>query len=405
MYLGSNRWRMTKKPPRRPNLWRIGFLLLLIGGAIYLNQFIVPHIPPPFIPTATATRSPASFAQEAEALFREGKLAATEDAYRRAIRVDPSNADLHIALARTQVFSRKYNEALESAQNALLLSPQDPMAWAVYGWVLDYLPGRVDEAERAERQALERDPGLPLANAYLAEILSDQGEWQDASTVARQALAASPDLMESHRAMGYVYESTANYDKAIEEYKAAVAIHPNLATLYISLGNNYRALGDVNGAVDSYLRATALDPANPEPYSSIARTYAGDGQFGKAAQYAEQAVGWNMLDPRLHGLLGVMYYHNNQFEKALPELNLAIAGGQTDQGPVAGVPLDRGTVGEYCWTYGLALAKLDRCEEAVPLFRLVLAGIPDDELAVGNATEGLVVCKEISPTATPMPSP
>ena len=41
----------------------------------------------------------------------------------------------------------------------------------------------------------------------------------------------------------------------------------------------------------------------------------------------------------------------------------------------------------------------------MPLFRLVLAGIPDDELAVGNATEGLVVCKEISPTATPEPSP
>jgi len=152
------------------------------------------------------------------------------------------------------------------------------------------------------------------------------------------------------------------------------------------------------------VQITALDPANPEPYSSIARTYAGAGQFGKAAQYAEQAVSWNMLDPRLHGLLGVMYYHNNQFEKALPELNLAIAGGTTDQGPVAGIPLDRGTIGEYYWTYGLALAKLDRCDEAVPLFRLVLAGIPDDDLAAANATEGLVLCKEISPTATPKPS-
>jgi tetratricopeptide (TPR) repeat protein len=397
MYLGSNRWRMTKKPPRRPNMWRIGFLLLLIGGALYLNQFIVPRLPPPFLPTPTATRSPASFAQEAQGLFREGKLAAAADAYNRAIRVDPSNADLHIALSRVQVFSRKYTEALESAQNALLLSPQNPMAWSVYGWVLDYLPGRVDEAKRAVRRRWSAiRPRWPTPTWPKS---ADQGRWQDASTVARQALSAAPD--DEATAPGYV--ARAPPTTIARSKRLAAAPFSNLATLYIC--RNYRALEDVNNAVDNYLRATALDPANPEPYSSIARTYAGAGQFGKAAQYAEQAVSWNMLDPRLHGLLGVMYYHNNQFEKALPELNLAIAGGTTDQGTVAGIPLDRGTIGEYYWTYGLALAKLDRCDEAVPLFRLVLAGIPDDELAAANATEGLVICKEISPTATPKPSP
>jgi len=406
MYLGSNRWRMTKKRRRPVNLWLIALLVLLIGAGLYFQHFIVPTIPPPFLPTDTPTTSAASFAKEAADLFLSGKLNAAEQAYRQAIQADPSNADLHLSLARVLVFDRHYSDALESAQNALLLNPQYAMAWAVYGWVLDFLPNRTTDAEKAVRDALQRDPSLPYAHAYLAEILADEGEWQDASNEARQALSLAPNLMESHRAMGYVFEFTANYTQAIQEYKAAVAIQPNLATLYISLGNNYAALGDVTDAVDSYLHATALDPSDAEPYARIARTYAGAGQFGKAAQYAEQAVQYSSQDPRVHGLLGVMYYHNGDLQKAIPELSLAIAGGQTSDGQqVQGLALDSGTIGEYYWTYGLALAKLDRCPEAIPIFRLVLAGIPDDALAVTNATQGLVICNVIQPTPTPTSSP
>ncbi len=406
MYLGSNRWRMTKKRRRPVNLWLIAFLVLLIGAGLYFQRFIVPTIPPPFLPTDTPTTSAASFAKEAADLYQAGKLAAAEQAYRQAIQADPSNADLHISLARVLVFDRHYSDALESAQNALLLNPQNPMAWAVYGWVLDFLPNRTSDAENAVRNAIQRDPSLAYAHAYLAEILSDEGEWQEASNEAREALSLAPNLMESRRAMGYVYEFTANYAQAIQEYKAAVAIQPNLATLYISLGNNYVALGDVTDAVDSYLHATALDPSDAEPYARIARAYAGVGQFGKAAQYAEQAVTYSPQDPQVHGLLGVMDYHNGDLQDALPELKLAISGGETSDGQqVQGVALSDGTVGEYYWTYGLALAKLDRCPEAIPIFRLVLAGIPDDSIGVTNATQGLVICNVIQATPTPTSSP
>jgi hypothetical protein len=32
----------------------------------------------------------------------------------------------------------------------------------------------------------------------------------------------------------------------------------------------------------------------------------------------------------------------------------------------------------------------------------LLRGVPDDEVAVGNATEGLVMCGIVAPTATPV---
>jgi len=94
-------------------------------------------------------------------------------------------------------------------------------------------------------------------------------------------------------------------------------------------------------------------------------------------------------------------------EDAVIQLELAIRGGLAEDGrEVQGLPLaepgqavdDR--VVEYYYTYGLALAKLDRCEEAVRIFQALLQGVPDNEIAVFNAEEGLVICGELEPAPT-----
>ena len=82
-------------------------------------------------------------------------------------------------------------------------------------------------------------------------------------------------------------------------------------------------------------------------------------------------------------------------------------GGVAEDGTtIEGLPLDYGRVMEYYWYYGFALAKSNRCSEAVPIFQALLTGVPNDEIAVYNATEGLAICQEgldepSAPTATP----
>ena len=75
---------MTRRPKRRPNLFRIILLLILIGAALYINQVVVPATPPLFVPTATQTRSPESFINQAEELLNEGKLTQAADSYKEA---------------------------------------------------------------------------------------------------------------------------------------------------------------------------------------------------------------------------------------------------------------------------------------------------------------------------------
>jgi len=406
MYLRGNKWSVTRRPSKRSNPWRVMLLLILIGVALYFNQVIVPATPPLFIATPTPTRSPESFLNEAEQFFNEGKLTQAIAAYKQSIIADPNNPAIFVALARTQVYAGEYEEAVVNTQNALLKNPNNPMAHAVQGWALGFLEDYL-AAEAAVRKAIELDANNALAHAYYAEILVNKGNFEDfdkAAAESRLSRELGPNLMESHRARGLVllYSGTENLDQAAQEFKAALAINDKIADLHLFLGFAYRLMGENDLAVDELLAAYALNPKNADIPTEISFAYANEGQFGKASQYAEDAVSIDPATPRLHGNLGVMYYRNNDLNGAITELGLAVRGGVTPDGvAVEGLPLDYGKVAEYYWFYGFALAKSNRCAEAVPIFQALVSGVPDYELAVDNARAGLELCLQSLETPTP----
>jgi len=414
MYLRGNKWSVTRRPRRRSNPWRVLLLLILIGAALYVNQVVVPATPPLFMSTPTPTRSLESFLSEAEQFFNEGKLTQAISAYKQSIVADPNNPAIFVSLARVQVYAGEYQEAVVNAQNALLKNPNNPMAHAVEGWALGFLDDHL-AAEAAVRKALELDPDNALAHAYYAEILIGKGNFEDferAAAESRLARELDPNLMEGHRARGLVLLNFGpeNLDQAIQEFKTAIGMNDKIADLHLYLGFAYRLKGENDLAVDELLAAYALNPKNPDIPTEIAFAYANEGQFGKASQYAEDAISIDPANPKLHGNLGVMYYRNNDYGGAITELELAVSGGVTSDGvAVEGLPLDYGKTAEYYWFYGFALARSDRCAEAVPVFQALLSGVPDYELAVENARAGLDLCLEsletpdVESDATPTP--
>ncbi len=396
---------------RRPNWFRIVLLCLLILGMAYVDRFIIATRPSPFVPTPTVTRSPESYITEAEDLFKQGKLLESIASYQQAIAANPDNPSIYIAMARVQVFAGQYKDAQVSAEDALLLNPDNSMAHAVRAWSLDF-QGDYFKAEDGIKRALELDPNNALAHAYHVEILVDAfvsgtgelGGVDKAIEESKVALALAPDTLESHRARGYIYEATGNYEEAIREYQVAVTVNPNISDLHLALGRNYRFLGIYDQAIDEFSRADALNPEDPTPDLLISRTYATVGEYNKAMQYAESAVLNNPTDSNLRGNLGVMYYRNLYWPEAVTELGYVVNGGLTEDGEQINsinlVPDAR--IAEYYFTYGLGLARLNRCGEAVKIAQSLLARVPSDELAMENANEIINRCQQ-NLIETPIP--
>jgi len=401
---------------KRINWFRILLLLLLIAIGVYVNKVVIPAVPPPFIPSPTATRNPESYITEAEGLFAQGKLLQAIAVYEAAIRIKPKDSTIYVALARVQVFAGRYEDALTNAKDALLCNRNNSMAYAVRGWALVFMEDFL-ASEAALKRALELDPNNGLAHAYYAELLADMyinniGPF-DAITLAAEeskvALSLAPNTLEAHRARGYILEVTGNWEEAAREYQAAIAINGNIPFLHLELGRTYRALGVFDKAVEEFTIANTLNPTDPLPDLYISRTYAYLGQYAKAVQFAEEAVQDEPTNPDLRGNLGVRYYHNFQWPQAAEQLTFVVHGGTTEDGlTIPPLPLSNETrVVEYYFTYGLVLARLDRCTEALPIFQFILAAVPSDEIAIYNAKEGNRICEQSlkTPSPTPLVSP
>jgi tetratricopeptide (TPR) repeat protein len=394
---------MNRKRRKRANPWRIILLLILIGGAVYINQVIVPVTPPLFIPTPTPTRSPESFVNEAINYYEEGRLLQAIDAYKSSILSDPNNANNYFDLARIQILAGQYEDAQENAELGLLKNPNSPVGHSMRAWALNFQDDYL-AAEAAVKNALEVNPDSALAHAIYAEILinksySNQGDFsdiEDAIQESRTAQDLDPTMMEVRRARGIVLYATQNYEEAITEFNAANDLNNKISNTHLYLGYAYRAVGEYDLAVQAYNQANALNPGDPIPDYEASRVYFQVGEFSRAVQYAEQAVKDDPGNPLFQGNLGVMLAKDLRQQDAIDHLELAVRGGFTSDGvPVEGLPLDYSIrVIEFYSSYGLTLARTNQCEQAIPIFQTMLSLVPNDDIAVFNAEEGLRICQE-----------
>jgi tetratricopeptide (TPR) repeat protein len=420
MYLPkSSRWSMTRRK-RRPNYfaWVVFGLVLLFG--YYFNQVYLPTQPNPFMPTPTVTRSPESYLSEAEALFLDGKLFQSIDAYKEAIRSSPQDSTLYVALARVQVWAKQYDEAQTNAEAALLLNSKNALAMGVRAWALDF-QGKNSEAMDVIEEAIAIDPNNALIQSYYVEILTDAGfdYYDQAATQSRVAIALDPGIVETHRARAYLLarapdpepnpDPITNLEESIQEYEAAIQINKSIPILHMELASNYRRVQATDLAVTQYTLANTLNPSDPEPEYHIARTYAGVGDYAKAVQYAEQAVNDAPTNALYRGNYGIMLYRNLRWPEAIDQFRLAINGGSTEDGQdVTGIPLDfndRFSI-EFHYIYGLTLAYENQCGEALQIVQSLQSKVRSDEDAMAAADKIIETCENnlnnpVSATSTP----
>lgn len=431
MYL--NRGGFNLRRHRRDRFSFVVLYLILIFGGVYLYSLIGVDegdlITPPGIPTATATRSPQSFSEEAEKQFSAGQLEQAVEAYERAIEADPLRIEYRIRLARIQVYAGQAEAAVTTATDAILLDPNNSTAHAVHALALDWTGNYADASDAAVR-AIQLDSNNALAHAYYAEILVDQQRWAQAGDEARHALTLDPNSMDAYRVYGYYLEATSNYEDAIQAYQSALKINPNLAFLYMQVGVNYRTLAvkadtleeqerDFDLAIQYFQRASAINPLDVGPYLSIARTYVQMGQYGAASQYLEEALTINPADARVHGELGKVYFKALNYESAIIELKCAVDGCSTtedtvddeDGAPVFNIePLELNSTNlETYFIYSSILAALStpenpHCQRAHPLIAQIRAWVqqndPENTIVLGILDENEAVCQIAEATAT-----
>jgi tetratricopeptide (TPR) repeat protein len=212
-------------------------------------------------------------------------LTRSEEALRRAVELEPDNAQAVFGLASVALSRHDFRTALALARQAQSLAP----GWAApLGAIGDSLVelGRYDRAFAVFDEFAEREPGLASYSriAYGRELI---GRPRAAIAAMRLALGAAPVRGEPaawvHVELGKLHLGLGELGAAAREFRAALAARAGFPSALDGLARVEGALGHTSKAIALARRATAAVPL-PQFVSTLTDLYLAEGRPAEARE-------------------------------------------------------------------------------------------------------------------------
>jgi len=213
-----------------------------------------------------------------ERAFIQGRTAAE-----RALALDPSSVEAHVALARVHALDWEWPDAEGELRRAVEINPSHTEALVQYASYLCMM-GRFDEAVRHAREAQRVDPLSPEANRHIGEVLLWSGRVEEAieqlELMGELGFPDYEDLALAYLAAGRKAEGL----EAMRAHEEAFFPDPDrsedLAIAYAVAGDTARA----RRILDNVARDSVLMDA-----ISLAVIWSYLGDSDRAIQYLEEA--------------------------------------------------------------------------------------------------------------------
>jgi len=151
----------------------------------------------------------------------------------KALAIDNSLAEAHVALAASDWGVFEYSGAEREFQRALELNPKYAHAHHWYGLFLSW-EARHTEAIPHLRRAVELDPLNLQYNSNLGQVLGNARQYDESVEQLKRTLEMDPNYAQAHRQLGNEYQIMRKYDLWLEEWKKAASLSNDREELAIT---------------------------------------------------------------------------------------------------------------------------------------------------------------------------
>jgi TolB-like protein/DNA-binding winged helix-turn-helix (wHTH) protein/Flp pilus assembly protein TadD len=243
----------------------------------------------------------------------------------RALLLDDSLAEGHVARAMVQSLQQKSRLTMESLRRALDLNPNLAIAHQRYAWCLS-ASGRLNDSVREMKRAQELDPLSPTNNTALGMTLVYARQFPASLDYCYKAAELAPNEAPIQENLAIAYALNGMYQQAIEHYQRVGELNPDkkgdalawVATVLVSAGRKPEA----DSMMPEILDLAAAGKADPY---NIAVLYAARGEkksafewFAKALETGQMIGPLIRYDPQLDALRS-----DNRFAALLRQHNRA----------------------------------------------------------------------------------
>ncbi len=153
-----------------------------------------------------------------------------------------------------------------------------------------YKQGRVEDAIRAARRALEIEPDLGVAYYNLGNLYAGQGQFDVAEKYFKEALRIYPNYAEARANFGQLLAEGGDLDAGIRYFRRAIELNPSISRAHLNLGVALAKQGKLDEAVSPLREAARLKPDAPEASFYLGSVYAAQNRYADAEAAFAQAL-------------------------------------------------------------------------------------------------------------------
>lgn len=260
-------------------------------------------------------------------LYRAGRYAEAETAFKKLIALDPGSAEARADLAETYLVGLKKTKAAEEGYRAAIA--RDANYVRAHLGLAGALAAqrRIDDAVTAYREAESLAPTDPVPPHSLARLYASQLKFDLALAELDKAIKIDPTFLPAHVERGDLLLAKNDIDGAIAAYRAGAAAVKEPAVLHFRMGVALQGAQRWSDAEKAYLEAVKYEPRMFGAYNNLAFMAASRKErLNDALAWANKAIEISPKTSTLYDTLGWVYRARGQLDLAVNALGRAIAG-------------------------------------------------------------------------------
>jgi tetratricopeptide (TPR) repeat protein len=157
--------------------------------------------------------------------WKSGDLAKSEQAFEKALSVDPHHVKSLVNLSRVFIEQKRHDDALDRLTRAADIDPESTQVYRLLGRTYQ-TQGKTDEAVAAYRRAIELNELDAWSMNNLGLLFLETKRADEALPLLTKAVELRQDVPAFHNNLGMALEHTGRFKAAVEAYKGALAADP-----------------------------------------------------------------------------------------------------------------------------------------------------------------------------------
>ena len=217
---------------------------------------------------------------------------------KEAVATDPSSAEAHYVLALAYEAAGNLEAAEAEYKKMGLLAPESLLEVSLARLYLRQ--GRLDEAGRQARRAVEKNRWVPQPHLALGAVAMRKKDYPAAVAAFSKAVEVAPRDWNARLSLADAYRHARHWDEALAQYAQALAFKPKHPEGLLGKAQTWEQMGRPAEAIAAYEKALEAAPNLVTAQHHLARLYltvtdpilANPQRAVELATAAAEATGW-----------------------------------------------------------------------------------------------------------------